>query len=692
MATVHRLFAFTVSSLLQPLFGFIASFLSRLGVGVLDSFEKSSVFSETSEVSVLEDETLRDSEPVPEVEMKEEKENSDGLVFRFPTYEEFIINCRKGVVVESGIADSESASEKGFMGFVAEELDLGCSKDEDTVLLDKGLKESPLEGEVVYRGIKLENSDNGVCGEEENEKEEICKPEQRSDHVLEGTEFGEGDERELGKSESQADFDIQSEKDSMVADSDSVSPSIEPMQSLMSRLVDLCSDEGFLSDSESVSDKDDGAKDQFKQGNVENTNLESQFLTESDFQEDEESDSPKKFKQCNRKNPDLESGFLSESDFQEDEGSNLESLWEHQDLLEQLKTELRKMRATGLPTIYEDSESLKMDELKRWKINERFQNKECITVELNKFNKIYKERMRKFDIVTYQKLYAISFLQKESVKDPFKLLSSHKSSAPPSLLKNIWPFKHKNSDIDDPVVKFIKELQCELEVVYVGQMCLSWEFLHWQYGKALDLWDTDLAGSKRYNEVAEEFQHFQVLLQRYIEDERFQGPRVQCYIKSRCDFRDLLQVPVIREDSLKHMKKGGKFEKGDCAITSDILVEILEECIRIFWRFVKSDNDSTAQCHSEIEDAEDHELLMEVRRSLQKKEKKLRDGLRSESSILRRFKQCRDDDDSDHVLYFFSQVNKDSDRAFIFALPMLKNIVILTTHLRSIMVWFFPFY
>lgn len=69
-----------------------------------------------------------------------------------------------------------------------------------------------------------------------------------------------------------------------------------------------------------------------------------------------------------------------------------------------------------------------------------------------------------------------------------------------------------------------------------------------------------------------------------------------------------------------------KFEKGDFAITSDILVEILEECIRIFWQFVKGDNDSsTAQvkCHKggvhpEIENADDLELLMEVRRSLQK--------------------------------------------------------------------------
>lgn len=121
------------------------------------------------------------------------------------------------------------------------------------------------------------------------------------------------------------------------------------------------------------------------------------------------------------------------------------------------------------------------------------------------------------------------------------------------------------------------------------------------------------------------------------------------------------------EDNLKDRKKAMKFEKGDFAITSDILVEILEECIRIFWRFVKADNDSSTvpvKCHKggvhpEIENANDLDLLMEVRRSLQKKERKLRDTLRSENCVLRRFRRsCRDDDeDSDHVLYFFSQVD-----------------------------------
>ena len=83
-------------------------------------------------------------------------------------------------------------------------------------------------------------------------------------------------------------------------------------------------------------------------------------------------------------------------------------------------------------------------------------------------------------------------------------------------------------------------------MVYVGQLCLSWEFLQWEYEKALELWESDQYGLRRFNEVAGEFQQFEVLLQRFIENEPFQGPRVENYTKNRCVMRNLLQVPVIR--------------------------------------------------------------------------------------------------------------------------------------------------
>ncbi|CAN4079379.1 unnamed protein product [Withania somnifera] len=266
----------------------------------------------------------------------------------------------------------------------------------------------------------------------------------------------------------------------------------------------------------------------------------------------------------------------------------LESLWEHQALIEQLKMEIRKIRATGLPT------------------NDEMLHREDSISKLHKFYKSYREKMRKFDILRYQKMYAIGYLQKDPIKDPLQLLFNQKSSGPTlkSLLsQNIRLFKHKSHDID-PMVKFIKELQSDLEVVYVGQMCLSWECLHWQYMKALNLWDSD--------------PHF-------IENEPFQGSRVQYFIKSRYELLNLLQVPVIRDDRVKDRNKCRNKEKGDYSITSDMLVEMLEESMRIFWRFVSADKDCYSVMakgqkgiHPEVQEQEDLELLLDIRKNLEK--------------------------------------------------------------------------
>jgi len=95
------------------------------------------------------------------------------------------------------------------------------------------------------------------------------------------------------------------------------------------------------------------------------------------------------------------------SEWDTEDSNGLETLWEHQDLIEQLKMELKKVRATGLPTILEESECPKIiEDLKPWKIDEKFQHGDRMG-ELHKFYKSYRERMRKFDILNYQKKYAV---------------------------------------------------------------------------------------------------------------------------------------------------------------------------------------------------------------------------------------------------------------------------------------------
>ncbi|CAJ2668972.1 unnamed protein product [Trifolium pratense] len=348
--------------------------------------------------------------------------------------------------------------------------------------------------------------------------------------------------------------------------------------------------------------------------------------------------------------------------FDLEESNRFDTLWEHQDLLEQLKMELKKVRATGLPTIFEDSESPRiMEDLKPWKIDDKFQHGSSTTNELPKFYRSYRERMRKLDILNYQKMYALGVMKS---KDPLKSFSIHKktsSSITCILPRGINFFRPKNIDAD-PMEKFMRELYSDLEMVYVGHLCLSWEFLHWEYEKALKIWESDQYGLRRFNEVAGEFQQFQVLLQRFIENEPFQGPRVENYAKNRCAMRNLLQVPVIK-DKGKDKKKYRKREIDNDAITSDMLVEILEESIRIIWRFIRGDKDASnlkIKCHKEhhveLQDTADSQLLVEIRMDLQKKEKKLREILKSESCILKKF-QKHNEDGTDPVLYFFSQVD-----------------------------------
>ncbi|XP_075090495.1 uncharacterized protein LOC107759361 isoform X1 [Nicotiana tabacum] len=624
----------SVSIYLSPLFSFITTFFLRRGnaslnknPGFKEEYKKESAFSKAERQLDTESEAFKDASEFPDSENNGEVQKTEfSFTFRFPTYEEFCTSREeKGEFVSSKWMPS--TCNHNFL-----------TETETEVVVTEDLKE------VHSKSGTFKEEEKGDLGDFKCDEEEMEK--------------SEGLNSVKGESNITDEFLFESEKDSLT-DSDSVSIGFEHIRYLMNKLVDQYSD-GFLTD------EDFG-------GEFEHNEKLSDFEMSEENQESEDSDSDI-MEELKKLEHDQAQQFLSEDDFQEsvksrnEDANKLETLWEHQELIEELKMELRKVRDTGLPTILEESESPKMEDLQPWKIEEKFQREDCMN-ELHKFYKSYRERMRKFDILTYQKMYTIGYLQKDPLNGPFQHVSSQRSSGPKlkSLIsQNIRLFKHKSHDNIDPMVKFIKELQSDLEVIYVAQMCLSWEFLHWQYGKALSLWDSDPRGIRTYNEVAGEFQQFQVLLQRFIENEPFQRPRVQYYIKSRYDLRNLLQVPVIREDRMKDKNKARAGEKVDYFITSDMLVEILEESIRIFWQFVRADRNCSNMIvkgqkrkRQELQAPEDLELLTEVKRNLEKKEKKLKHALRGECCILRRFRKHKEDDDSesDHVLYFFSQVD-----------------------------------
>ncbi|XVE91489.1 hypothetical protein REPUB_Repub01dG0014600 [Reevesia pubescens] len=323
---------------------------------------------------------------------------------------------------------------------------------------------------------------------------------------------------------------------------------------------------------------------------------------------------------------------------EEEEEDDLEFGSEHDDLIERLKMELKFARTGGLPTILEESDQSPkmMEELGPLQIDEKYDYKDHIA-EIQKVYKSYSDKMRKLDILNSQTMHAISLIQ---LKDPDRLSTSRKSSAPAmkSLLSHkVLSFKQRKSEAD-PVMKLIRDLHKDFETVYVGQVCLSWEILHWQFGKVKNLLECDSQGMHQYNQVAGEFQHFQVLVQRFLEDEPFQPrPRVENYVKNRCALKHLLQVPVIKDDCSKYKEN---------AVSSEMLTDIIEESMHVFWEFLRADKDESnaisktpQQAQVAPHDPIDLELLLDVRTDLQKKEKKVKEIQRSTNCIIKKFKR-----------------------------------------------------
>ncbi|XP_075524329.1 uncharacterized protein LOC142556733 [Primulina tabacum] len=307
-------------------------------------------------------------------------------------------------------------------------------------------------------------------------------------------------------------------------------------------------------------------------------------------------------------------------------------LCEHQHLVQQIKMELKNCKSGGLPTISEDCETSKMVEyLKPLKIDQKFEYKDLME-EIHKFYRTYAEKMRKLDVLNFQTLQAISFLQ---LKDSEIFTSGKKKSA--SMLKpftfpKIWPGKVQRIHAD-PTLRSIVELNRDLELVYVGQICLSWEILSWLYIKAKELLQYDSLGNHSYNRAVEEFQQFQVLMQRFLEDEPFQGPRVQNYVKNRCMIRSLLQVPLIRDDCVKDKKERG--EEQD-SISVEFLVRIIKESMLIFRDFLHSDKSSKDHgAKVDTKEPKNMALLADIITTLQKKERRLKENIRSKSCIVK---------------------------------------------------------
>ncbi|XP_047337224.1 uncharacterized protein LOC124940732 [Impatiens glandulifera] len=538
------------------------------------------------------------------VEDKEEPGLSFG--FRFQSYEEFS---------RSRTEDENPRTEKSFCTFLEESEKQNRDEYEDSAIKSESIQEKVVEEEEEdeFKGITTVQDEGKSCS-------------------------------------------IMDSLDEIDSASESSTGSV-PLRLLMNRLLDSYSD-GFLSDKDETIDETQLQKpayiDTVSSESDRDPNEEYPFScssSEEEELEEEEEENVYTTEELSRIEKahyrDMES--LEQSDNKET-SEDLDGPWEHEELMEQLKIELENVKTRGLlPTIEEDSEYSKITEdLKPWRMEEKLEKANHMD-SLHKFYKTYRERMRKFDMLNYQKTYAMGLIQ---LKNGGREVSFEKRS-------QSWLCKRKKVQ-NESVLKLMKDLQDDMEVVYVGQLCLSWDFLHLQYKTALKLWESDDRRLRRYSEVALQFQRFQVLINRFVEEEPFRGPRVQYYVKTRCILRNLLQIPLIRED------KRRKGELSSVMVSSDMLVEIIEECIRIFWRFLRADKDSCCwgrmrlTCIDVPNCRVDSGLLMEIRNDVWK----LKNKLRRENCILRKLRMVgrrgdyddEDEEEDEGSVYFFSKV------------------------------------
>ncbi|KAJ4973373.1 hypothetical protein NE237_006547 [Protea cynaroides] len=132
----------------------------------------------------------------------------------------------------------------------------------------------------------------------------------------------------------------------------------------------------------------------------------------------------------------------------------------------------------------------------------------------------------------------------------------------------------------------------ELENAYVAQICLAWEALNWNYKNFQRL---RASGPEEDpgcpGRIAQQFQQFQVLLQRYIENEPYEhGRRPEVYARLRNSAPNLLQVPEFR-DSEDEQKEEGFGSR----ISSAKFLRIMEDGIRTFMNFLQSDREKPCQ-------------------------------------------------------------------------------------------------
>lgn len=169
----------------------------------------------------------------------------------------------------------------------------------------------------------------------------------------------------------------------------------------------------------------------------------------------------------------------------------------------------------------------------------------------------------------------------------------------------------------------------ELERVYVAQICLTWEALNWNYA-SFRRHAGDIAARCCPARVAQEFQQFQVLLHRFIENEPYEyGLRPEVYARMKNSSPKLLLVPEFRDEE----------DEKDDLISAVQFLYILEESIRTFMAFLRADKRSHYQMFREMvkrrTSSMDQTLVITLKKANKKKKSRLKDLTRPRRCLRR---------------------------------------------------------
>lgn len=208
----------------------------------------------------------------------------------------------------------------------------------------------------------------------------------------------------------------------------------------------------------------------------------------------------------------------------------------------------------------------------------------------------YCERMLVFDRLSAQQLNDIGS-HISSTPSPRSRNTGPQISSTPSprftskkLASPLRCLSLKKVEVPEDEIEQLQELPNsplqDLEVAYAAHICLTWELLHCQYTHLSQKISVEPENSCTYNYSAQQFQQFQVLLQRFVENEPFQqGLRPEIYAQTRKSLPKLLHVPIVQGSDEKEVKE----EESDLKVLAPDLIKTIESSILTFHLFLKMD-------------------------------------------------------------------------------------------------------